>query len=173
MKTKTKLTAKKSRKRNIAIAVTLTIITLIIIASAIHQQAKKEANPPKEDPNKYFQFLSAEAQGEKIAGSATALKIQYLTFILKPVMGDAHDVVIFAEGMTNPGDYWYGEIKNGTETRIEIQFSSPIRVTKQPGDLYLLEIEIYSSETLRGKHTFQMKIDEEIGNYVFLKEKEE
>ncbi len=170
MKTKRKAQAKKSLKKKVVIAATIIIMATIIITSALRQQIRKEENPPKEDPNKYFQFLEAQAQAQKISGSTTALKIEYLQFKLKPVRGDAHDIVIFTEGMTNPGDYWFKEIKNGTEQLIKIQFSLPIRVIKQPGDTYLLTVDVYSMETYKGTHTFQMKIDEEIGNFVFLKE---
>jgi|GEM_PF-3857395 len=172
MKAKTKgvRKGKFTRKRKIAIAATITIMATIIIISALNQQTKKETNPPKQDPNKYFLFLNAEAQGQKIQGSATALKIEYLQFNLTPIGGDAHDVVIFAEGMTDPNNYWYQEIKNGTTQPIAIQFGNPIRVIKQPDGTYLIEIEIYSRETWRDKHIFKMRIDEEIGTFVFLKE---
>ena len=172
MKAKTKGVGKGkfTRKRKIAIAATITIMATIIIISALNQQTKKETNPPKQDPNKYFLFLNAEAQGQKLSSSTIALKIEYLQFNLKPIGGDAHDVVIFAEGMTNPNNYWYQEIKNGTTQPIAIQFGNPIVAKKQPDGTYLIEIEIYSRETWRDKHVFKMGIDEEKGNYVFLKE---
>lgn len=174
MKAKTKGVGKGkfTRKRKIAIAATITIMATIIIISALNQQTKKETNPPKQDPNKYFLFLNAEAQGQKIHNSTTALKIEYLQFNLTPIGGDAHDVVIFADGMINPNDYWYQEIKNGTTQSIGIQWpvDSPIVAKKQPDCTYLIEIKIYSRETWKDKHVFKMRIDEEIGNYVFLKE---
>jgi hypothetical protein len=161
---------KYTLKRKIVITTAIAVMATIILISALNQRIKKELNTPKQDPNKYFLFLNAEAQGQKLSGSTTALKIEYLQFNLMPVSGDAHDVVIFTEGMTNPKDYWYPEIKNGTTKSIAIQFAVPIRVIKQPDDTYLIEVEVYSRETWRNRHVFKMRVDEEIGNYVFLKE---
>jgi hypothetical protein len=161
-----KRTAKKSSLKKKVVIISLIAITAIIVSVAIYRQTQNEANTPKKDPNKYFQFLDAQAQGSRV--SQNAIKIEYLQFNLTPVCGDAHNIVIFTEGMTSPEDYWYEEIKNGTEETIQIQFASPILVAKQPDDAYLLKVQIRSDETEKGEHVFRMKVDEEIGQIVFL-----
>ncbi|MGB9778853.1 MAG: hypothetical protein ACPLW8_05560 [Candidatus Bathyarchaeales archaeon] len=164
MKTRRRSAKKSSLKTKVAI-ISLIAITAIIIIAAIHQQTQNEAKTLK-DPNEYFQFLDAQAQGSRV--SQDAIRIEYLQFNLTPVGGDAHNIVIFTEGMTSPQDYWYEEIKNGTEKTIQIQFASQIQVTKQPDGTYLLKVQIRSDETEKGQHIFRMKVDEEIGQIVFL-----
>jgi hypothetical protein len=146
MKAKTKgvRKGKSTRKRNIAIAATITIMATIIIISALNQQTKKGTNPPKQDPNRYFQFLDVSAVGSKV--SETIVRIQYLYFILKPVGGDAHHVVVIPrEGVAQPEEYYRDEIKNGTEEHFEIQFQYQIQIHKQD-DGYPITLKIVSDE---------------------------
>lgn len=144
MKARTRRRPRKTAsKEKLAIALTISIIAIIIIGAIILQQIKNEANTPKKNPNEYFQFVNASALAIRV--SQNIIRIKTLSFILKPIGGDAHHVVIFAQGMANPKDYYYIEIKNNTEQPIEIQFPSLLQVTKQD-NAYPLALRIWSDE---------------------------
>jgi hypothetical protein len=160
MKAKTRIATKKSsKKRKIAIAATITIMAAIIIASAIRQPTKNETNPPKKDPNEYFQFLDISAFGTRV--SQSVVRIQTLYFKVKPIGGDAHNFVISGT-MIDPAEYWREVIENGTEEAFEVTFQSSLQVYKKD-DGYPITIKIRSDEA-EGYVTLILK-DEDIISY--------
>jgi len=133
---------KKFPKQKLAIALIL-IIAIIVMGIVVLHQTRNKTNQPKRDPNEYFQFLDPAAFASRV--SQSIIRIKTLSFSLKPIGGDAHHVVIFADGMANPQDYYYLEIKNGTEVPVEIQFSYSIQVSKK-GEAYPVTLKIWSDE---------------------------
>ena len=156
LKTKRSKRPKKSKKvpskEILAIMLIAFSIVAVIVGIIVYQQLPK-GSKIKKDANEYFQFLDTSALAKRT--SEKVIRINYLFFKLVPVGGDAHHVVIFAEGMANPENYYYSEIKNGTEQNVEIQFFSPIQSVKQ-GNVYPITIRIRSDEA-EGSVTLYLK----------------
>jgi len=156
MKTKRSKRLKKFKrvisKEILAIMLMAFLILAVIVGIIVYQQLPK-GSKIKKAANEHFQFLDTSALAERV--SEKVIRINYLFFKLVPVGGDAHNVVIFAEGMANPENCYYSEIKNGTEQNVEIQFYSPIQSVKQ-GDVYPITIRIRSNEA-EGYVTLHLK----------------
>jgi hypothetical protein len=80
-----------------------------------------------------------------VPDSNTIIRISLLYFNLTATGGAAHHVVIFAQGMTAPEDYYYDEILNGTTVSLEVQFKYHVQSTKQEAG-FPIDIRIYSDE---------------------------
>jgi len=156
MKTKRSKRPKKSKrvlsKEILAIILIAFSMVAVIVGIILYQQLPK-GSKIKKDANEYFQFLDISALAERV--SEKVIRINYLFFKVVSVGGDAHNVVIFAEGMANPENYYYSEIKNGTEQNVEIQLFSQIQSVKQ-GDVYPITIRIRSDEA-EGYVTLHLK----------------
>ncbi len=159
MKKGRKKVRKHSKNKKTAIILTAIIATIAIIVLAAYTHTDTNTEKPKEDPNKYFQFLDAAASGYHPQNSPNILRIEMLYFKLKPIGGNATNVVIHAEGMMNPSDYFYESISKGTEIYIEITFKSPIQIQKE-GDVYPVRIKVYSNEA-EGYVTLELR-DEDV-----------
>jgi hypothetical protein len=136
---------KHSKNKKAAIILTAIIAAIAIMVLAAYTQTKTNTEKPKEDPNRYFQFLDAAASGYHPQNLPNIIRIKMLYFKFKPIGGDATNVVIHAEGLMNPADYFYKYISKGTEIDIEITFESPLQIQKK-GDIYPVRIKIYSDE---------------------------
>ena len=99
----------------------------LIVALSIMVYHGPEASPSP-SPDQYFGFSDEAAYAENASGRA--IKILVLHFNLTAVGGDANHLVIFADGMMDPNDYYYPKVSNGTTLAVEITFTYPIISTK-------------------------------------------
>jgi len=134
------------KKRQIIIFLT-TVVSFLVVLTAMSHYSSLEQKIPKRDPNEYFQFKNISALGYHPKNSSNVMRIQMLYFEFVPVGGDAHNVVIFTEGMSNPNDYYYSHIEKGKKQNVEIIFppNCEIQIRKQQ-DKYPIKIRIRSDE---------------------------
>ena len=137
---------KAVKKRQITIFLT-TVASFFVVLTVMLYYSNLEQKIPKRDPNEYFQFKNISALGCHPENSSNVVRIQMLYFEFVPVSGDAHNVVIFTEGMSNPNDYYYSHIEKGEKQSVEIVFppNHEIQIRKQQ-DKYPIKIKIRSDE---------------------------
>ncbi|MEM3549635.1 MAG: hypothetical protein QXN87_04010 [Candidatus Bathyarchaeia archaeon] len=159
MKKVGKKVRKPPKNKKAAIILMAIIVAITIIGLSAYTHTKTNSEKTKEDPNRYFQFLDAAAFGYHPQNSPNVIRIEMLYFKLKPIRGNATNVVIHAEGMMNPTDYFYESISKGAEIEIEITFESPIQIQKKE-NVYPVKIKVYSEEA-EGYVTLELK-DEDV-----------
>lgn len=142
MSNKARSHVRSRRNRRIlisAIAIFLVLISVLAYIGSLHQQAI-----PKKDSSKYFVFSDFGAIGRPRGNNS--IFINQFWFNFTPVGGDAHYVVIFTEGNTDPTQHAFDEIPNGTSTYSgEINSNYGIVSSKTEGG-YAVKIRIRCTE---------------------------
>lgn len=146
----------KRNKRILVSAVVIFLVAISILAyiGALNQLVKPSPTPQLAESSKYFGISD-------LAGTSTSsfnvsaqpppksVLVNDFAFNFTPVGGDAHDVVIFAEGLTDALQHdWEGLlIRNGTSTYSgEFQPKFAIPCSRQSDGTYTLKVRIQARE---------------------------
>jgi len=141
------LKRKKMMKYAEISVVVLLIVALVAVAIVMY---------PRTKASDYFAFSDVEAEYESSVGSATpTINVQRLNLTVMPIGGDATNFTINPGGNTDPLDYYYSEIKNGTEQTIEVTLNSPVQSIKN-GTTYPFTIFVHCDE-IEGNVTLQIR----------------
>lgn len=97
-----------------AVAIFLVLISVLAYIGSLHQP--RPVPIPQKDSSKYFTFSELGAYGHPSGTNNITIVIKQLWFNFTPVEGDAHYVVIFTEGNSDPTQNTFDEISNGTST---------------------------------------------------------
>ena len=141
---------RKRMMKYIKIAVGVLLIAALVTAAIIMY--------PRPQVSNYFAFSDVEAEYEVSAGAATTetINIKRLNVTVMPIGGDATNFTINPGGNTDPLDYYYPEIKNGTEQTIEVTLNSPVRSIKK-GNTYPFTVFVHCDE-VEGNVTLQIRL---------------
>jgi ABC-type molybdate transport system substrate-binding protein len=131
---------KSTRKKWLIVLLTATILVALVVMALLNQQSTTVYSA-----SEYFTFTDISALGKSLTQNNSTIRIEFLSFEITPFKGNAHHVVIFASGMTDPLNYAYDEILNGTKKSIEIQFAYGITCKRQ-GAGYSVNVRIQSDE---------------------------
>lgn len=130
------------KKWLIIVLLTATVLVALVVMALLNQQSITAYSA-----SEYFAFTEISAVGRSISqNNNNSILIQLLFFELTPIKGDAHHVVIFA-GMTDPQEYAYDQILNGTKMSVEIQLGHGISSRKQIAG-YPIRIRMQSDEAI-------------------------
>ena len=128
----------------IAVAVLIVVAVVSILITAYNPNSPP--NPPKVPAKDYFAFSDLGAEYEAVNGTDRMIKIKFLYLTLTPVGGNATDLHLEVSGYTDPLDYYYPEITNGTPKSIEVTLQSMRLVTKS-GTTFPVPIRVYCAES--------------------------
>jgi hypothetical protein len=128
------------------------LIILIIVSQVRQPPASKKA------PNECFEFSDVSALSESRIANAIRIKVLFFNMTAKC---DVNHVVIFAQGMANPNDYYWIKIANGTTVQVEITFPSALLSVRQE-EGFPVTLRIYSDEA-EGKVTLYIPESNIIG----------
>jgi hypothetical protein len=149
---------KRKLKKKIWMAPLFIGIALIVIWIIFYYNPQTN----KKSLTEYFGFSEISALATAVPGTNnTVIRISLLYFELTPIGGDAHNVVVFVQGMTDPTDYYYPEILNGTAQPQEINLQSAIQTVKQEAG-FPVKVKIRSDETGEGNITLYIPEEEVI-----------
>ena len=147
-------------RRNKRILVSVVVIFLVAISilayiGALNQIVKPNPTPQLAESSKYFaisDLAGTSTTNFNISGTQPPPKsvlVNDFAFNFTPVGGDAHDVIIFAEGLTDALQHdWEGLlIHNGTSTYSgEFQPKFAIPCSRQSDGTYTLKVRIQARE---------------------------
>ena len=128
----------------IAAAVLIVAAAVSILITAYNPNSPP--TPPKVPAKDYFTFSDLGAEYEAINGTDKMIKIRFLHLTLTPIGGNATDLHLEVSGYTDPLDYYYPEITNGTSKSIEVTLRSMRLVTKT-GTTFPVPIRVYCTES--------------------------
>jgi hypothetical protein len=147
MKTKKSTLKKKRAMRYAEIAVVVLLIAGLVTVAIVFYNPNAPPEPKKPKAADYFAFSDLGAETETGAGNATpVIRIKTLYLAVTPVGGNATSFHIDPGGNTDPVDYYYPEIKNGTKQTIEVTLTSAVQSIKN-GTTYPFKIKVYCAET--------------------------
>lgn len=141
---------RKSRRTLTRAVAVLIVITVFAVALIFFALSQNKPAPPKKNSIDYFAISGPPsgpaATGRYAAGSNETVLIDRFGFYFMPIGGDAHEITLFIEGKITSEDFFWLEIKNGTETFSgEIMPQFEILSHKQ-ADGYPVRIRIFSEE---------------------------
>jgi hypothetical protein len=150
--------AKKStlKKRRVIRYVEIAVVVLLVAALVAVAIVMYNTRPNASD---YFAFSDVGAEYESLIGNTIqTIKIQRLNFTVTPVGGNATNFHIdpYPGDNTDPIDYYYSEIKNGTKQTIEVTLNNPVQSIKN-GTTYPFTIFVYCDEA-KGNVTLQIRL---------------
>lgn len=143
--------AKRSTLRKKRITRYIEIVAIVLMITAIASVAILVYNPntspekPKLKAVDYFAFSDLGAQYQIVANTDRIIKISVVYLTVTPIEGNATSFHIDPGGYTDPIQYYYPEIKNGTSQAIEVQLSQQVSSTKS-GTTYPMKIFVYCAE---------------------------
>jgi hypothetical protein len=147
------LTKRKRVKYAEIAAVVLVTVALVWVAVT-----SLNPSPPPEKPKlkaeDYFTFSDLTAEYEPVGNTSEFIRVKTLHLTVTPIGGNATSFHIDPGGLTNPLDYYYPEIRNGTPQDIEVQLQQAVQITKK-GSVYPMKIFVYCSEA-EGNVTLQI-----------------
>lgn len=141
----------KIKKSTLAvIAFVILIATVIIIL--IFSNQKTQTKPPARE---YFEIFDISAVAKPQDSENKTIKIWLLDFKIKPIGGDAHDLVIILTGMVEREDWpnFEGKVIRQNETvslsesGMEITFPSLVLSTRNTNGSYPITLRIACDET--------------------------
>lgn len=143
-----KTKVKKSTLAVIAFSVLIAIVIIILIFS----NQKTQTKPPARE---YFEIFDITAFAEPQDSENKTIKIWLLDFKIKPIGGDAHDVVIIPPGMVEEEDWpnFEGKVIRQNETvslsesGMEIMFPYSVSSTRNTNGSYPITLRIACDET--------------------------
>jgi len=136
------------KKRNIKyLEVAAAIVLFVAIVSALVIWYNPNAPPPipKAPATEYFAFSDIAALAERYANTDKIIRIKQLYFNIIPIGGNATNVHINPFGNTDPINYYWGKITNGTSEAVEIMLNSAVQSVKK-GTMFPIRVEIYSDQ---------------------------
>jgi hypothetical protein len=145
MKAKRSTLRKKRITRYVEIAAIVLMITAIASVAVLTYNPNTPPEKPKLKAVDYFAFSGLGAEYESVANTDRIIKISVVYLTVTPIGGNATSFHIDPGGYTDPLDYWYPEIKNGTSQVMEVQLSQQVSSTKN-GTIYPMKIFVYCSE---------------------------
>ncbi len=125
-----------------AVLTAAAVVSILIVA----YNPNSPPTPPKIPAKDYFAFSDLGAEYEAINGTDRMIKIKFLHLTLTPVGGNATGLHLEVSGYTDPLDYYYPEITNGTSISIEVTLQSMRLVTKT-GTTFPVPIRVYCKES--------------------------
>ena len=128
------------------IAAAVLIVAAAVSMLIIFYNPNSPPTEPKVPAKDYFAFSDLGAEYLAINGTDKIIKIKFLYLTLTPVGGNATDLHLELSGYTDPLDYYYPEIINGTSKPIEVTLQSMRQVTKT-GTTFPLQIRVYCKES--------------------------
>ncbi len=129
-------------------ALVLLVVALVIVAVIMY---------PRPTASDYFAFSGVEAEYERSVGSATqAINIKRLNLTVMPIRGDASNFTLNPGGDTDPLDYYYAEIKNGTKKAMEIALNNPVESIGN-GTTYPFTVFVHCDQ-IEGNVTLQIRL---------------
>lgn len=111
---------------------------------------------PRPTASDYFTFSDLEAEYESPVGSATqTINVKRLNFTVMPIRGNATNFTIDPGGSTDPRDYYYSEIKNGTKQTMNVRLNTPVQSIKN-GTTYPFTLFVHCDQ-IEGNITLQIR----------------
>jgi hypothetical protein len=144
----------KRNKRVLVSAVVIFLVAISILAyiGALNQTVKPTPTVQLAESSKYFAISdlagTCTASGSNKSAPVSVL-VNFFAFNFTPVGGDANDVRIFTEGMSDPLEHdWEGLlIRNGTSTYSgDFQLKFQIPCYRQSDGTYTLTVTILARE---------------------------
>lgn len=140
----------KIKKSTLAVIAFFILIAIVIIILIFSNQ-KTQTKPPARE---YFEIFDITALA-KPQDSNKTIKIWLLDFTIKPIGGDAHNLVIIPPGMVETEDWpnFEGKVIRQNETvslsesGMEITFPSPVTSTRNTNGSYPITLRIACDET--------------------------
>jgi hypothetical protein len=144
-----KTTRKALRKKRIFkyAEIAAVVLTIVIVASLlIIFYNPTENKPPKAAASDYFVFSNLEALYEAINGTEDIIKMKTISFEMTPVKGNATNLVFNRlTGYTDPLNYYWKILENGTSTAVELQLQTRILATKN-GTSFPVKLSIWCDQ---------------------------
>lgn len=137
---------RKAKTKRKWIALSLFVFTVLIILITISQVRQPPAS--KMAPNECFEFSDVNALSESRTTNTIRIRILFFNMTAKC---DVNHVVLFAQGMADPSDYYWIKITNGTTVQVEITFPNALLSVRQE-EGFPVTFRIYSDEA-EGKVT--------------------
>lgn len=125
--------SKRKKRKKVSFRFLTILAFIVIIAVGMALMILKQPSQTqrfKMDPNEYFVFLDVSAFGYHPQNAPNIIRVKMMHFKMMPIGGDANNVVIFVEGIVNPANYYYPQIKNGTEQVVEIIFPNELQIRR-------------------------------------------
>jgi len=133
----------KRKRRNIKMFIAAAAIFVVLVSILAYVSSQHAAS--REDSSQYFILSDPGAMGTS-KNNGNMLIIKQFWFNITAVGGDAHEVTIFTDGMTDPTAYTFDEIKNGTSVYSgEISSSNGIPAYRTQGG-YPVKVRIFCTE---------------------------
>jgi hypothetical protein len=144
MKTKSVLKRKKTIKY---VEILLVVLLVVAIASAlvIYYNPSLPPEKPKLKATDYFAFTELSAEYESVNGTINVVKLKTIHFAIMPVGGNATEFHVDPGGATDPIDYYYPRIENGTSQVIDVTLVQEVLSTKN-GDTYPFKLFVYCAQ---------------------------
>jgi hypothetical protein len=146
MKTYRRTQRKKKMIKYAEIAAAVLIVAAVVSLLIAFYNPNSPPPQPKVPATDYFAFSDLGAEYFALNGTDKIIRIKYLYLTLTPVGGNATDLHLEVSGITDPLDYYYPEITNGTSKPIEVTLQSGRQVTKT-GTTFPLSIRLYCKES--------------------------
>ncbi len=148
MKTRKRKTRKRKSRRTLIV-----VSILVFLAGGLVFLALYRSNPKKKvDTKEYFEISDTFCFPYPDL-NLSGILIQYLTFYLTPVKGDAHNVRI--TGGIQQGYVLFDKIKQGESVEVNIEYSPPYYSKKEEQGFPVI-VDILSSEA-EGKVQIYLK----------------
>jgi len=129
-------------------------VVVVLIAALITVAIVMYPGPKASD---YFAFSDVEAEYESLVGRTTdIINVRGLNLTVMPIGGDASNFTINPGGNTDPRDYYYPEIKNGTKQTIRVTLNSTVQSIKFE-KTYPFTIFVHCDE-IEGNVTLQIRL---------------
>jgi len=139
------------RKRTVKYAsITAAVLLIIVIVSLLLFTLNQMNHPPptKKSPGEVFIFTPQGAEAENKTNDNKIILLRTIYFIMTPYAGDVTNVHLEPGGNTDPLNYFYTEIKNGTAIDVQIDLAEKIlSIRNATTNTYPYRIRVYSDQT--------------------------
>jgi len=151
--------SKQRKKRNVKYleVASAILLTVAIVSALVIWYNPNAPRIQKALATDYFAFSDITALYESFANTDEIIKIRQLFFDMTPVGGNATNVHIDPSGITDPVDYTWSKITNGTSEPVEIILTSPVQSVKN-GTMFPIKVKVYSDQA-EGYVTLQIPED--------------
>ena len=155
---KVKASTVKRRKTigYVKIALAALLIVAIVSAAVIYYNPNNPPKPPKPEATDFFRFTDFGAEAESVNGTDRIVKLRTVHFGVTPVGGNATEFNINPGGRTDPLDYYFPRIDNGTIQYIDVTLNDPVLSTRNETTLtFPIKILVYCMQA-EGAVTLQI-----------------
>lgn len=136
---------RKKTIRYVEIAAVVLLIVAVASVAVISYNPSNPAEKPKLKAENYFAFSELGADYESVNGTDKIIKVKTLYLTVTPIGGNATSFHIDPGGNTDPLNYYYPEIMNGTSEQMEVQIQNAVMSSKT-GTTFPMKIFVYSAE---------------------------